>query len=228
MTGKQPNPPQHLQKRRDPNQDRSRESVARIMKASADLLIEHGVEKLTTRRIAASAKVNIATLYQFFPNKQSIVYALYEEWVRVSREVFHRADQNLSEAKDWRPFFIEFLSGLADVGFSAELESRLTQAVGVYKYLHEFEHEYQAWGVKRIVGYIRHFSPDSPAERARAVAAVLLEWDMALVNLEMNYSRPVQKHIHNLSMEGMLHLLEVCIKNKPIYEGDKAKKKSSK
>jgi AcrR family transcriptional regulator len=71
--------PLHLQKRRSPHQDRSRDSVARILQASADLLTENGVEKLTTRRIAARAKVNIATLYQFYPNKQAIIFALYED-----------------------------------------------------------------------------------------------------------------------------------------------------
>ncbi len=217
MIEEQSSPPQQLQKRRDPHQDRSRDSVARILKASADLLTEDGVEKLTTRRIAARAKVNVATLYQFFPNKQSIVYALYEDWVRAAKEVYKRSDEALPTADDWRPFFIEFLSGLGNVGFPAKLEARLTQAVGVYEYLHQFDMEYLGWAIKKIVGYIQHFAPNCQLDRARAMAAIMIEWDMALINLEVNNSKSVNKQAVNMTMEGYIHLLEACIENRPLY-----------
>lgn len=218
--------PLHLQKRRDPNQDRSRDSVARILQASADLLMEQGVEKLTTRRIAAKAKVNIATLYQFYPNKQAIIYALYEDWIRVAKVVFQRADEKLETETEWRPFFIEFTSGLEDVGFSAELEARLTQAVGVYEYLRDYDKEYLSWATKKIIGYIQHFSDECSTERARAMAAILLEWDMALVNLEVNNSKAVYKQALNMTREGMLHLLEACIENKSLQGGVSTNKRS--
>lgn len=209
-----PKLPDELLQRKSPHQDRSRDSVARILQASAELLVEDGVDKLTTRRIAAKAKVNVATLYQFFPNKQSIVFTLYEDWIEASKAVFQRADETLNGNTDWQTFFSNFLGELENVGFDEKLESRLTQAVGVYEDIHKIDMEYLRWAVKKVVGYIHHFAPDCPKDTTRALASTLLEWDMALVNLEVNNTKAVYKEILKMSRESRMHLLAVHIDGK--------------
>lgn len=211
MTGAKPNPPQHLQKRRVPHQDRSRDAVERILRAAADLLSEHGVEKLTTRNIAQQAGVNVSTLYQFFPNKHAIVYTLYEDWIEAGKGVFFRADQNLSDAGDWHFFFTTFLTALEDVGHSAKLESRLMQAMGVYADLRALEQSYLSWAITKISNYIHHFAPTCPADRATAMGSIVLEWDMALANQEIAHRGPVHDHIFDMTHAALLHLLQECI-----------------
>ncbi|WP_218163332.1 TetR/AcrR family transcriptional regulator [Nannocystis exedens] len=46
------------------------------MQAAAYILVRDGYARLTTNRIAERAGVNIASLYQFFPNKEAIVVEL--------------------------------------------------------------------------------------------------------------------------------------------------------
>jgi AcrR family transcriptional regulator len=46
------------------------------MQATAYILVRDGYARLTTNRIAERAGVNIASLYQFFPNKEAIVIEL--------------------------------------------------------------------------------------------------------------------------------------------------------
>lgn len=65
--------------RRQPRQVRSEKTVARIMEITLDLILKEGYNALTTNRIAQEAKVNISSLYQYFPNKYSIVLAMYEK-----------------------------------------------------------------------------------------------------------------------------------------------------
>jgi len=207
----QPNPPQHLQKRRDPHQERSHVALKRILQAAADLLSEHGVEKLTTRNIAEQAGVNVSTLYQFFPNKHAILYTLYEDWIEAGKGVFARADQRLADADDWQVFFKDFLIALEDVGFSAKLESRLMQAMGVYADLRTLEHNYLSWANAKISGYIHHFAPTCPTNRATAMASIVLEWDMALANQEIAHTGPIHKHIFDMTHAALLHLLRECI-----------------
>lgn len=62
--------------RRRPTQQRSLERVERIASATASLIDEVGYEATTTTLIAQRAEVPIGTLYQFFPDKRSIVLAL--------------------------------------------------------------------------------------------------------------------------------------------------------
>lgn len=58
--------------RRQPSQQRSRESVEVILEASAQVLQEHGYKGATTNRIAQRAGVSVGTLYQYFNNKEDI------------------------------------------------------------------------------------------------------------------------------------------------------------
>ncbi|HZT77280.1 MAG TPA: TetR/AcrR family transcriptional regulator [Vicinamibacterales bacterium] len=69
-------PRRKLSPRKAPRQDRSRATVEALLEAAADILVRHGYAKLTTNRIAERAGVNIASLYQYFPNKEAIVAEL--------------------------------------------------------------------------------------------------------------------------------------------------------
>ena len=61
--------------RKSPVQARSTASVAAILKATVQVLLKVGKEKLTTTRVAARAGVSVGTLYQYFPNKSSLLRA---------------------------------------------------------------------------------------------------------------------------------------------------------
>lgn len=65
-------------RRRTPAQARSRERVERILDAASKVVVEHGVEALTTRGIAAEAGIPVASLYQYFSDRDAILLALVE------------------------------------------------------------------------------------------------------------------------------------------------------
>ncbi len=63
--------------RRSPVQERSQETVARILAATATLLARGtAIESLTTAHIATEAQLSVGGLYRFFPDKQAIVDAI--------------------------------------------------------------------------------------------------------------------------------------------------------
>jgi AcrR family transcriptional regulator len=64
--------------RRAPVQRRSRERVQRILDAASDLIVESGLTALSTRTIAERASVPVASLYQYFADKDEIILALVE------------------------------------------------------------------------------------------------------------------------------------------------------
>lgn len=65
--------------RRTPVQERSVSTVDAIVEAAAEVFARHGYEAGTTHRIAEQAGVSIGTVYQYFPDKDSILVALVEE-----------------------------------------------------------------------------------------------------------------------------------------------------
>ena len=63
-------------RRRLPVQERSRERVERILDTASDIVVKQGVDALSTRTIAAQAGVPVASLYQYFSDKDAILLAL--------------------------------------------------------------------------------------------------------------------------------------------------------
>lgn len=71
--------------RKEPQQARSVRVVEAILEASTRILEREGVAAFTTGRIAAAAGVSVGSLYQYFPNKQSILVRLQQrEWGETS------------------------------------------------------------------------------------------------------------------------------------------------
>ena len=64
--------------RKTPTQARSTVTVKAISEATIQVLLSHGVERLTTTRVAERAGVSVGTLYQYYPNKRSLIFAVLE------------------------------------------------------------------------------------------------------------------------------------------------------
>jgi AcrR family transcriptional regulator len=62
--------------------------VDTILTAAARVLVSGGYEAATTNRIAEAAGISVGSLYQYFPNKESIVAALFERHSAAMWEVF--------------------------------------------------------------------------------------------------------------------------------------------
>lgn len=82
--------------RRVPKQERSRRMVAKILEEATRVFIEVGYENATTNLIAERAGVSVGSLYQFFPNKLSLLTEIQKGWLeRLGKDldaVFQRAD----------------------------------------------------------------------------------------------------------------------------------------
>lgn len=82
--------------RKKPVQSRAHRTVQTIFDASAQVLSEEGEQAFTTNRVAERAGYSIGTLYQYFPNKNSLLQGLVE---RERRRVMHTAQQRLLQAR---------------------------------------------------------------------------------------------------------------------------------
>lgn len=84
-----------------PKQARSKASFAAIVDAAARLLREQGYEALTTNHIAEQAGVGIATLYEFFPNKEAVVAELAARLMAKIEADMERAFAEASRMEPW-------------------------------------------------------------------------------------------------------------------------------
>jgi AcrR family transcriptional regulator len=81
-----------------PQQARSRALIQRVLDAAEGLLAAEGVEALTTTRIAAEADVAVGSLYQYFPDKATIVDALANRYLdEFEAQMAELADRAIAE-----------------------------------------------------------------------------------------------------------------------------------
>ncbi|MFM0739225.1 TetR/AcrR family transcriptional regulator [Paraburkholderia xenovorans] len=69
---------QGLDARKQPQQARSQVTVDAIFDATIQVLLAEGLQRLTTIRVAERAGVSVGTLYQYFPQKQALLFAVLQ------------------------------------------------------------------------------------------------------------------------------------------------------
>ncbi|WP_225770645.1 TetR/AcrR family transcriptional regulator [Inquilinus sp. Marseille-Q2685] len=82
----QVSPPAALKPRKWPRQARAEATVDAIFEATIQVLLAEGERRLTTTRVAERAGVSVGTMYQYFPHKQALLYAVLQ------RHLAHVAD----------------------------------------------------------------------------------------------------------------------------------------
>jgi AcrR family transcriptional regulator len=139
--------PERLRPRKSPRQARAKELVAAILEAGSRILIARGYEQLSMQQVAKVAGVSPGSLYQYFPDKASLVAALVE--AQSERELrFHLArfalvspDATLAEALEHvvrsivafqqheGPLMRRTLEAMPWLGRYPSLRARVTQPV---------------------------------------------------------------------------------------------------
>lgn len=77
--------------RRKPVQQRSQDRLERILSVAKSLIAQHGSEPLKMSEIADLAGISIGSLYQYFPDKRSILRTLAEQYAAESRHCIEEA-----------------------------------------------------------------------------------------------------------------------------------------
>jgi AcrR family transcriptional regulator len=100
-----------LKVRKRARQSRAIATVDAIVEAAAYILAEGGPARFTTNRVAERAGVNIASLYQYFPNKEALLFQLVRttwerQMARLTPILSRPGDDHAGKLRD---FLREFL-----------------------------------------------------------------------------------------------------------------------
>lgn len=124
--------------RKEPVQKRSIDLRNSILQAATYVLKKDGPFGFTTNKVADRAGVNIASLYQYYPNKESLLFHLVElEWNATMSAVFPILENERMSHRERLHLFIEkFYETEAD-------ETELRQAIGAAGISIESTREYR-------------------------------------------------------------------------------------
>jgi AcrR family transcriptional regulator len=158
--------------RKQPIQARSRQTVAAILQATAQVLMTNGYDGTTTNLVAEKAGVSIGSLYEYFPNKESLVAALASVHIA---ELMARVDAVLNMPID--ETLRAVVAALIRAGLDAHridpaLHKVLVEQVpriGTLAASLDISSVLQ----RKIEGDLRRRAPRLPAARVRMIALVL-------------------------------------------------------
>jgi AcrR family transcriptional regulator len=119
--------PSVLEPRKTPVQARSTVTVEAIAEATIQILLSRGAERLTTTRVAERAGVSVGTLYQYYPNKQSLLFAVLENHLN---QVSSALEEACEEAKG-KPL-ADMLQAVVERFVDAKME-RTDISIGLYR-----------------------------------------------------------------------------------------------
>jgi|GEM_PF-6592132 len=138
-----------LTPKREPAQARSRDMVQRILDAALRVLKASGIEGFTNNHVAAEAEVSVASVYQFFPNKQSIIYRLYSDWLAAVTARLTAEIELARGESDWRTFATRLSDVLAGEAVDRHAEYELVRAMWSHRELIDLDQQHaQGLGAK--------------------------------------------------------------------------------
>ena len=127
-----------LDLRRAPLQSRGQATFDHILDATSRLIDELGLEGVNTNTIAKAAGVNIATLYQYFPNKRAVLLALFQRQAERRVSTARSLLAGIGRSPDWPDRIEAFVDGMARLRSELPGTAALMQAMRVDPELREY------------------------------------------------------------------------------------------
>jgi len=180
------NAPAHqksLSPRKAPVQERSKTTIQRILDAAASLLDEAGIDALTTNGIATRAGVNIASLYNYFPNKYAVVAALAQRLAEREFSLFQALEARF--LNDWRDAVDQGIDALVDSMREQTGIAAIRRAVQATPYLRQFDQQANAIIAEEYAALLRRAGLRIPKRRLQAAARSLTETFTVVVDLAL-------------------------------------------
>lgn len=161
-----------LTPRKLPQQERSRSVVTAILEAAIRVLQRDGARGFTTIRVAERAGISVGSLYQYFPNKEAILFRLQsDEWTQTWGEFRRRLFAEGAPETRLRDALRFFFTSEAE---EAELRRGLLDARALLRDAPE-THALAQRASEDMAAFVREVAPSlSPAQRRLQVELLLV------------------------------------------------------
>jgi AcrR family transcriptional regulator len=158
--------------RKSPRQARSSQLVSYILEAAVRVLKREGARRFTTSRVAEEAGVSVGSLYQYFPNKESILFRLQtDEWRQTGDLLANILGDSTRPPLDrLRAAVKAFFHSECE---EAELRLALGDAVPLYRDAPETQ-EHRRRGNRSKAAFMKEVLPNASPEQRRLAADVVM------------------------------------------------------
>ncbi|HEV7612142.1 MAG TPA: TetR/AcrR family transcriptional regulator [Steroidobacteraceae bacterium] len=163
-----------LAMRRQPSQARAQLTFSTVLEAAVGLIEREGVERATTRRIALAAGVSIGAVYEYFPNKESIVLYLGTSWLRRIRDVVDALHPCRSGIADLLGYVNRMLDDVGRLYRGQPGLLAVVRLIGAIPELREAEESHDAAVINSVTSALKHFASDADLVELQTVASYMV------------------------------------------------------
>jgi AcrR family transcriptional regulator len=181
-----------ISSRRKPKQARSADLVAAILQAALQVLAKEGAQRFTTTRVAERAGVSVGSVYQYFPNKASILFRLQsDEWRQTSEMLTGILENTASTPPErLRTLVHAFIRSECE---EAAMRVALSDAAPLYRDAPEAQ-EVRASGERTVQAFMREALPHA-SQAVRALAGDLVTTTLGAVGKQFSESPRTESQI---------------------------------
>ena len=175
--------------RRQPTQARARERVERILAAATAQIAETGRDAVKMTEVAERAGVPIGSLYQYFPDKASILRTLAMRVMERVRDGLRQNLEGLEEAKDAITRVDATMVGYYDLFLNEPVTRDIWSATQSDKALQELDVEDSRENGRIFFAALKHLVPKRNHTRLETASFLLMQLSGAAVRLAIAVGR---------------------------------------
>ncbi|MGT2464831.1 TetR/AcrR family transcriptional regulator [Mesorhizobium atlanticum] len=175
--------------RRAPTQQRSRERVERMLAAASALIAEQGSDAMRMGEVAERAGVSIGSLYQFFPDKRAIVWALAERYTAESQACISAALKDVGDAEGFKSAFSELVDIYYQLFLAEPVIRDVWSGTQADKALRDLELADSRANGQFLVAVLKRLRPDADPVELETTAFLVWQMGEAAVRLAVSVDR---------------------------------------
>ncbi|MDX8525064.1 TetR/AcrR family transcriptional regulator [Mesorhizobium sp. MSK_1335] len=175
--------------RRSPSQQRSRERVERMLAAASALIAEQGSDAMRMGEVAERAEVSIGSLYQFFPDKRAIVWALAERYTAESQACISEALKDVGDAEGLKQAFSELVDIYYRLFLAEPVMRDIWSGTQADKALRELELADSRANAEFLVAVLKRLRPAADPVELETIAFLVWQMGEAAMRLAISVDR---------------------------------------
>ncbi|WPN49719.1 MULTISPECIES: TetR/AcrR family transcriptional regulator [unclassified Pseudomonas] len=169
--------------RRRPTQQRSRERQERILAVATQLIANKGSDQLKMSEIAQRSEISIGSLYQYFPDKSSVIHTLAERYNAESRRCIEKALSAVEDTQGLRKAYAGLLDQYYEIVFATPVMRDIWSAMQADKQLLQLELEESRVAGKFLAQAMLRVYPGRDAQQVEEAAFLIWHLGEATMRL---------------------------------------------
>ncbi|GGJ36156.1 TetR/AcrR family transcriptional regulator [Deinococcus roseus] len=180
---------------RTPTQQRSRERQERILQASSELIAAHGSDLLRMAEVAQKAGIPIGSLYQYFPDKSSVIQALAERFIAEGQQCSQQELSQVKHPEDLPNALRRITEGYHQMYLAEPALRDIWGATQADKVLQQLDTQDIEVHAAMLCAVLERLYPGQPAADRSMPALVLMQLITATVRFALSFSPPQDRQV---------------------------------